>query len=502
MKENDILELRKSLGETQCTFGERVGVSSAMVSFWEAGRSQPSAKHMNTLSSLKDEHDKISFPKLPFRPIQYLGSKMRLCSAIAEAVNSVSSEQSRVGDLFAGSGVVGHYLAAHRPVSVVDIQQYSRVLNKALLQNSPQEFDFLLNDDYWLEVDNVVQQIESLIQPLLKFEADSLIAAAQGDASSLVEVVELGSIGCVDQFPSRTGTGRISSAISSSLSAIRQSSLTFSDLTATIFFAGAYFSYKQAAVMDAMDIACRRVAKKSYSSLQAVMLSVASDVVNTVGKQFAQPIKLEKKDGSITPILLQRTLRDRSMVVQDVAKEWIRRWSSQASGRFGGNKVFDENVIDFLSSDSECAVYYADPPYTIDHYSRFYHVLETLVLRDNPALASRLREKGLEPMRGLYRNDRTQSSFSISSKVGPAFDQLFRIPAEKGVPLILSYSPFDEGNARPRLLTMDDIIRRAKVHYKRVDTVVINEHSHKKLNSKFVNSGTRIDAERLLICEA
>ena len=32
--------------------------------------------------------------------------------------------------------------------------------------------------------------------------------------------------------------------------------------------------------------------------------------------------------------------------------------------------------------DDDVRVIYADPPYTRDHYSRFYHGLETLSLRD------------------------------------------------------------------------------------------------------------------------
>ena len=32
-------------------------------------------------------------------------------------------------------------------------------------------------------------------------------------------------------------------------------------------------------------------------------------------------------------------------------------------------------------------IVYADPPYTRDHYSRFYHVLETISLFDSPIVS-------------------------------------------------------------------------------------------------------------------
>ena len=40
--------------------------------------------------------------------------------------------------------------------------------------------------------------------------------------------------------------------------------------------------------------------------------------------------------------------------------------------------------ITYLQVTSVKEFVYADPPYTRDHYSRFYHVLETLALRDDP----------------------------------------------------------------------------------------------------------------------
>jgi adenine-specific DNA methylase len=71
--------------------------------------------------------------RLPVRPIQYLGSKVRLLDAIGAAIDRVDPAGGPAIDLFSGSGVVAARLAARRPVTAVDIQEYSRVLCSALL---------------------------------------------------------------------------------------------------------------------------------------------------------------------------------------------------------------------------------------------------------------------------------------------------------------------------------------------------------------------------------
>ena len=71
---------------------------------------------------------------------------------------------------------------------------------------------------------------------------------------------------------------------------------------------------------------------------------------------------------------------------------------------------------------------YADPPYTRDHYSRYYHVLETMSLRDNPEVSMTMIRAGGSPRvsRGVYRADRYQSPFCIKSQAAGAFEELCR----------------------------------------------------------------------------
>ena len=75
-------------------------------------------------------------------------------------------------------------------------------------------------------------------------------------------------------------------------------------------------------------------------------------------------------------------------------------------------------------------VIYIDPPYTNAHYSRFYHILETLVKYDYPDTE----------YHGRYRTDRYQSPFGIKSKAHDEFDTMISLCRTARKSLVISYS--------------------------------------------------------------
>ncbi|MBR8179304.1 DNA adenine methylase [Burkholderia ambifaria] len=505
MKPTFISELRKSLGESQAQFGERFGVSQVTVAHWENGRSLPTRSRLAELSSLASSATPATPAEPPFRPIQYLGSKQRLVETIDSVIDEVAPGSVRVGDLFAGSGVVSASLGRKRPVTAVDMQVYSEVLSTGLLQGRAEHFSALTDPKFVARIEEIASRISRLLAPLIAFEEEAMAAACAGKPELLIELIESGSIAVHAQRASTNASPRLARLMRNAAEKLKMSEFTAGDVTATHYFGGPYFSYHQAITLDATFIAARLQsgAPSLLREALAVLLSTASEIVNTVGKQFAQPMKLKKADGRVPPLLLQRTLRDRSLNVLAVYKDWAARWiRSAALGSFK-HRVVRGDVLDFIESDRSCGVWYADPPYTIDHYSRFYHVLETLSLRDSPRLDEMNKRGESTVMRGVYRVGRYQSPFCIPSQAPVAFDRLFSATATSGAPLVLSYSPFDEKEGhRPRLLTLKEMTETAKRHYQRVAVMEINEHSHRKLNAKSMNTSIRSDAERLIICEA
>jgi adenine-specific DNA-methyltransferase len=92
------------------------------------------------------------------------------------------------------------------------------------------------------------------------------------------------------------------------------------------------------------------------------------------------------------------------------------------------------DAADFTEALPEIAgrtpvVVYADPPYSRAQYSRYYHVLETLVLYDYPAATGK----------GRYRDGRVETDFSRPARVSDAIDHFIGTVAASGYPLYLSY---------------------------------------------------------------
>lgn len=150
--------------------------------------------------------------------------------------------------------------------------------------------------------------------------------------------------------------------------------------------------------------------------------------------------------------------------------------------------------------DNDVKIVYADPPYTRDHYSRFYHVLETLCLMDFPKI-SKTKKNGTERLsRGLYREDRTQSDFCIKSRAPRAFDELFRLVSEKNKILVLSYSPYDKSKGTSKSCRDWLIKWISKKYFTYVEIRSVGKFSHSKLNKSELHLEAEKESEVLIIC--
>jgi adenine-specific DNA-methyltransferase len=132
-------------------------------------------------------------------------------------------------------------------------------------------------------------------------------------------------------------------------------------------------------------------------------------------------------------------------------------------------------ALDLLDSlrASEIGVVYADPPYTKDQYSRFYHVYETLYLYDFPTSRGRARA----------RTDRFSTGFSLASEVEESLDHLLQRSAELNRPLVLSYPK--DGLLSSRGITTEDLICR----HRKIVKIVEIEHSHSTMGG---SQGTKL----------
>ena len=128
-----------------------------------------------------------------FRPIHYLGSKLRILDFIQRAIDDVDPSGTTVCDLFAGSGTVSCKLSSTRNVTSVDIQEYSRVICSALLR--PAKYPGKVTDFIEQCRQSVhTKSLEWVIEPLATYESTCVAQAESGYPEPLCELIEHGSI--------------------------------------------------------------------------------------------------------------------------------------------------------------------------------------------------------------------------------------------------------------------------------------------------------------------
>lgn len=437
-----------------------------------------------------------------FRPIHYLGSKLRLAPAIADALDDADANRGTVLDLFAGSGTTALAMASHRTVIASDIQEYSRVLCSALLARHPPTEHIVSTFAAKLQAGSpLVAAMRNAAEPLIEFERMALLAAAQGDAEPICSVLEHGSILAAERGLDGSASSELQTHLKEVTKRMSQAGLAASPAATTVrYFGGAYFSYEQAVELDCLAALAAESSSPELTDLFiAALLSTASDVVNTVGKQFAQPIRPRSKNGEVKRHLLAKIGRDRQLCVRTTYMDWLNRYTNCRAPGEGHIAVRADYREALQRFSGQYSVVYADPPYTRDHYSRFYHVLETIARRDNPSIARSPGSAESELSRGLYRDDRHQSPFCIKSQAPGAFRELFRLSASGGANIVVSYSPFNTG-AHPRLMQIDSLLGLAREYYSNVELESVNGLNHSKLNHSSLNLEMPAEAEVLLIC--
>ena len=163
---------------------------------------------------------------------------------------------------------------------------------------------------------------------------------------------------------------------------------------------------------------------------------------------------------------------------RDLEPYFVKKYN-EISGTSPVNEPTYEHKITSLDFKDCLALFsggtvYADPPYCIVHYSRFYHALETLVLYDNPSVQQM---KGAR-VKGRYREERHQSPFCIKSQVKQAFLDMFDGVKQSKSSLALSYS-------NTGMITIDEVQQLAKkVFPEKPIEILLTDHTHMTLGRK------------------
>ena len=225
------------------------------------------------------------------------------------------------------------------------------------------------------------------------------------------------------------------SIIASELQGLRQYPETFPYRLTTLSFSWGYFGVEQSVWIDSIRYALDQqrlsgvLSEEQHAWGLLALLVAVSRCSNSPG-HFAQFLR----GGSAKS--LQRVKRQRR---RHIGAHFLRELASlrplATVAWRDVARVFNHEalqLLEFFRHQAKCevpAVMYADPPYSTDHYSRYYHVLDTLYLYDYPE------SHGI----GRCRADRFVTGFSVKSRVRGSFLQLAQGVAALGASLVLSY---------------------------------------------------------------
>lgn len=333
----------------------------------------------------------------------YMGIKTQILDRIDTEIQKLAKVKKGnvILDVFAGSGTVAYALKRHFTVYANDIEPYSYIVNKLLIDNTVTKAEI---EDF--DVSSFEKNYEENLRELRGQSPGNMEKYRQNHS----------------MFPYALFTG---------------------------YFSGTYFGKEQAAQIDSLRYAIDHANPKFKNLLLSCLIFSCYQTVTSVGSHFAQPKIAKEKN--------QRDIEKKRS--QDVKKHFERKFGDVREKIYVDskkNKVFCSDFHHLLDPKrtagiEKISVTYIDPPYTIDHYSRFYHILNTLVLYDYPERTGK----------GLYRGDRYQSKFCIKSTAKKEFESLVSKVAALGSSIVMSYS-----DGYRSLMTINDIMETLRKYYK------------------------------------
>ena len=400
-----------------------------------------------------------------------------------------------VCDLFAGSGCVSRKLSRNFPIVACDIQGYSKVIGNALLNKFSIKDDDI--EDFFAQINTTkADKLRQAFAPLIQLEQDAI------DNKNLEVLTSILEHGSIEVFNIEHNISCLSGQLCVVSKQLESNGLNNELSLISRYYGGVYFSYQQAVEIDIILEGIHKfVSIENKDLFLAALLSTASDVVDTVGKHFAQPIKARDSKGKIKVTIYNKTVKDKTINVIDLYKEWLLKYKNLQKNNLQHLTMQGDFEFCLKNLPENVKTVYADPPYTRDHYSRFYHVLETLTLRDTPRISMVTVHGSTHVSNGIYREDRHQSPFCIKSKAPEAFRKIFELTSASNRDLMLSYSPYDDSKkSHPRVVTMQQLITMAQKYFDNVETVSAGSFKHNKLNSTEHFLEASDEAELLIVC--
>ena len=345
----------------------------------------------------------------PPLPIRYMGTKRLLAPAVRDAVAPLKP-CGRVADLFAGMGSVSAILAPDYPVLANDALKFAASMLRAQFTHGKWTSPATLSRQLWPWFERAHSRLQMEFSSRIQREEAVMRCSAPGPLKAYM--CEADHVGNSDAWRRRAKDASLRNGV-------EHYKLT------TLYFSAGYFSTSQAIELDSIRYAIDQYTATNRDELLSAWIAAAATTINAPGHtaQYLKP----RSDSSY--IRVRRQWRRRVWDIflgklESMGKVGTKHWRSK-------NVVTSADALDVAKhlSRYDVGAVYADPPYTRDQYSRFYHVYETLHLYDYPSSTGA----------GRYRSDRFVTPFSHVTTAKESFEKLFDLIAKAQIPLVLSY---------------------------------------------------------------
>ena len=391
--------------------------------------------------------------------VSYMGTKRRIANSVARIIDA--QVRGPFLDLFAGMSAVSASIGQSRSVWCNDVQIFASSVATAFFTSRPLTLGS--------------ERIATLALRPFQLNAAEL-RARFADEITREELALASGVACrIRSLEHRMPNVAANETLEAERASLAERPFSTPYRLFAITYSGGYFGITQSIEIDSIRFAIDQLLADAaidaadHRWLCLALCQAASKVATTTG-HFAQHLRANENN-------YQRYIAQRR---RSVWPEWLNAvFENHPVGTMSWrehNRVFrqDANALlnDLQYDNLRPAVIYADPPYTGDQYSRYYHVYETLLQYDYPASVGS----------GRYRPDRFCSPFSMTKRVGQAIEQLILGCARLGSTLVFSYPQ------RGLLGCSDEIIPALmRRHYGRPPCV----HSIAALHSSFGASNGR-----------
>lgn len=348
--------------------------------------------------------------------VSYMGTKRK----IAHHVSSVVADQPQgpLLDVFAGMCAVSTAVGQSRPIWCNDVQTFASSVAMAFFTSTP------------LSISS--ERAATLTLPLFRHNGTQLRDRFVGQLLLEDRALASGSVWRIRKLEHHMPNVAADEELEIERATLAKSPSASPYRLFSITYSGGYFSLAQSIEIDSIRFAIDQlrlhgaVDNVDHRWLCLALCQAASKVATTTG-HFAQHMR--PNDRNCRRYITQRR--------RAVWAEWLRAvFENHPIGTTtwrARNRVFQRDTNTLLSDLQQNrirpSVVYADPPYTRDQYSRYYHLYETLLRYDYPASHGS----------GRYRPDRFRSPYSMKTRVREAIDDLISACSALGSTLVLSY---------------------------------------------------------------